>query len=59
MYSFFECAASLGSAILPGHAFLRLNTPASLTILLAICTAIAIASVAWPPVHHHTPRRRK
>ena len=58
MYSFFESAASLGSAILSGHTFLRLDTPASLTILLAICSAIAIASVAWPPVHHQ-PRRRK
>jgi len=58
MFDFFDPVA-LGSAILPGHAFLRLNTPANLTILLAICAAIAIASVAWPPVHHQNPRRRK
>ena len=57
MFDFFDPVA-IGSAILPGHAFLRLNTPANLTILLAICAAIAIASVAWPPVHHQ-PRRRK
>jgi hypothetical protein len=52
-------AAFFSLALLPGHAFLRLNTPMSLTILLAVCAAIAIASVAWPPVHHHAPRRKK
>ena len=59
MFDSLHAAASLSLALLPGHAFLRLNTPTNLTILLAICSAIAIASVAWPPVHHHAPRRKR